>query len=117
MTEEIVAMAMALGQRTEEERELLTTLCQTAELELAQRLKAETRSEDCGIAFAAAAAWLALAAMETGSGERVESFTAGDLTIRGAENTQRGREWRAQAERLMAPYLEDERFSFRGVRG
>ena len=71
---------------------------------------------DCKTAFVTAAAWMALAAMEADGGA-VESFTAGDLTIRGTGSAQRSRELRAQAERVMDPYLVDGGFCFRGVRG
>lgn len=114
MTEEIVELAMALGQRTEADRARMTALCRAAELELEGRLRDGLRCEDCGRAFPTAAAWMALAA---DGEENVESFTAGDLTIRGAEGTQQSRERRALAERLMAPYLKDEGFCFQGVRG
>ena len=116
MTEEIVVMAMLLGQLTEEDRERVTALSLTAEQELAEQLKAGLEPADCKTAFVTAAAWMALAAMEADGGA-VESFTAGDLTIRGTGSAQRSRELRAQAERVMDPYLEDGGFCFRGVRG
>jgi hypothetical protein len=113
-TNEIAALAMTLGQRTEEEGERLSALCQGAQLELTAGLRPGLSPEDCGPAFSLAAACLALAALETGE---AESFTAGDLTIRTGEGAARSRELRRQAMALMAPYLTDAGFAFRGVRG
>ena len=116
MTEKIVAMAKALG-AGEEQEELLSVLCQAAQRELEGRLRPELTPEDCESAFVPAAAWMALAWLNTGTGgEGITSFTAGDVTIR----REGGRESAAlldQAQRLMAPYLRDGGFAFLGVRG
>ena len=118
MTEKIVAMAKALG-AGEEQEELLSVLCQAAQRELEGRLRPELTPEDCESAFVPAAAWMALAWLNTGGGtggEGITSFTAGDVTIR----REGGRESAAlldQAQRLMAPYVRDRGFSFLGVRG
>ena len=72
--------------------------------------------QDCGSAFVIAAAWLALAGLETSRNEAgVSSFTAGDLTIRkeGGSSVEGLRE---QAWTLMAPFRRDT-FCFQGVRG
>ena len=91
--------------------------CQAAQRELEGRLRPELTPEDCESAFVPAAAWMALAWLNTGTGgEGITSFTAGDVTIR----REGGRESAVlldQAQRLMAPYVRDREFSFLGVRG
>lgn len=114
MGKESAALAMALGHVGEEERENLLLLCQAAEQELTQRLKEGVAAEDCSASLALAAAWMALEALEERDG--VESFSAGDMTIRTAGNRGNGR-LRRQAEQVMAPYLRDDQFCFRGVQG
>ena len=115
MTERIIALAEALGAAGQEE--LLSALCQAARRELEGRLKPGVTPEDCESAFVPAAAWMALAWLNTGTGsEGVTAFTAGDVTIR----REGGRESAAlldQAQRLMAPYIRDGGFAFLGVRG
>ena len=67
-----------------------------------------------------AAAWLALAGLRTGREENgiPVSWTAGAVSVKGTESAgQPAETMRAQAERLMAPFLRDETFYFRGVRG
>lgn len=100
----------------EADQELLTPLCQAALLEVGGWLKPGISPEECAPAFDLAAAWLALAGLETGRSEGdVSSFTAGDLTIRKKEGSG-ARELREQAWALMAPYRRDF-FCFQGVRG
>ena len=72
--------------------------------------------EDCGAAFVLGAAWMALAGLEAGPGG-VESFTAGAVTIRQGDGAARRRALRMQAKQVMKPWLKDECFLFRGVRG
>ncbi len=116
MTEKIVALAKALGAETDQE-ELLSVLCQAAQQELEGRLRPGVTPDDCESAFVPAAAWMALAWLNTGNGgEGVTAFTAGDVTIR----KEGGRETAAlldQAGRIMAPYLQDSGFAFLGVGG
>lgn len=115
MREQILALAMALG--GVESGPALEELCLAARRELADRLKDGVSEEDCGPAFAVAAAWLALAGLYAGQGE-AESFTAGELTVRtGNDGQARAQALRAQAEQLMSPYLKDRGFAFLGVRG
>ena len=87
MLEEITALVMELGELEEDRRDL----------ELA-------------------AAWLALAALEVPHGlEGFTSITAGDMSLRREAGDEGPGEDRAWA--LMAPYLEDRGFVFRGVEG
>lgn len=117
MEERIRKLAAALGDAAEEEQELLGLLCRRAAEELKGRLRAEVSPEDCESAFVAAAAWMALDGLEAGRGVNgVEQFSAGDLTIRTGKGKAGGGLY-AQAMRLMGPYLEDDAFAFRGVRG
>ena len=118
MTEQILELAAALGGAGEEERPVLERLCRAAERERAGRLRPGTGPEDWGDAFPVAAAWLALAGLETGrQAGGVESFSAGDLKLALNGGGRRAEELRRGAERLMAPYLTDGGFAFQGVRG
>lgn len=120
MTEEILALALRLGGR-EENEEVLRALCRAAEAELARRLRAGVNPEDCGEAFPLAAAYWALAGLcAAGQQGTVESFTAGDVTIRrgsGGSAAQQADALREQAERLLSPWAEDGGFCFQKVMG
>lgn len=97
-----------------DQEELLLPLAQAVEKQLAGRLKEGVKPEDCGTAFPLAAAMVVmdrLAGM-TGGGE-IASFTAGDLTVR----RETGKSLSRQAEELLAPWLKDDGFIFRGVEG
>lgn len=114
MNQEILALCRSLGVG-EGEEELLLPLIQAAVGELTGRLKAGTAPGDCGSAFPLAAAMLAADALEGATGgRRVDSFTAGEVSVRMSGG---GRGLRAQAERLMEPWLRERGFAFQGVRG
>ncbi len=119
MTEEILELAMALGQVGEADRQRLERLCTLAEQELAARLKSGITAQDCADAFVLAAAWTALADWATGESiGAVSSFSAGDITIRSdAAASQGGDALRRRGEMALAPYLADRGFFFRGVQG
>lgn len=77
-------------------------------------------AEDCGEAFLLGAAWLALAGLAAGEDGGVESFRAGDVSIRhrsGTDARARCAALRLQARQVMARYLRDDGFVFRGVPG
>lgn len=119
MSEEILALCRAMGAGQEE---LLLPLTLAVEKQLAGRLKEGVSPEDCGTAFPLAAAMLVMdrlsAATGGGGAGEITSFTAGDLTVR--KETGSGGESRslsAQAEGLLAPWLKDAGFVFRGVEG
>ena len=84
---------------------------------LERRLKPGTSPGLCGPAFPLAAAMLAMDGLEraVGSG-RVSSFTAGALSLRMGGTAGEGG-LTATAERLLAPWLGETGFAFRGVRG
>lgn len=116
MTERIMALCRAMG-AAEGREELLLLLTQAVERDLAGRLKPGVRPEDCSAAFPLAATMLVLDALEIcgGSLENVTSFTAGDLTIHKEAGVSRERHDQAMA--LLAPWLGDTGFCFRGVQG
>ena len=118
MNEKILTLALALGEVDSAQTELLERLCLAAERELTGRLKDGVTAEDCEPAFVAAAAWLALAGLQSGQAtDGVESFTAGELTVRLDSEGQQSQRLRQQAEQIMIPYLKDGHFAFLGVRG
>ena len=84
---------------------------------LERRLKPGASPGLCGPAFPLAAAMLAMDGLEraVGSG-RVSSFTAGEVSIRMGGTAGEGG-LTATAERLLAPWLGETGFAFRGVRG
>lgn len=114
LTDRIMALAETLGKV--EESDGLRILCEAAQTELGGLLKAEITPEDCGEAFVLAAAWLALAGLEV-SDDGVESFTAGEVSIRKKDGSLRQKALRLQALQVIKPYARDEGFVFRGVRG
>ena len=100
--EETLELAKMLGRVDQEDWARLELLCRAAEAELKHWLRPGVTEADCGEAFPLAAAWLAL---------------AGDVTIQtgSAASRRSGRE--ALARRTLRPWLRDEGFRFRGVRG
>ena len=118
MREEITAIASELSRATETEESVLTKLCTAACAEIEGKLREGISKEDCEGAFTCAAAWLAAAALVSAraGGEDVSSLRAGDLSVtkRSAAEYER---LRRQAWELMAPYVKDSGFCFRGVRG
>ncbi len=121
MTQDIFALAKALGGLGDDTDEVLLRLCQAAEAGLTGRLKDGVTAEECEDAFLCASAWLALAGICAGrSTGETEAFTAGSLTIRqGAAGSQakRADALRRQAELLMAPYTQCSGFCFMGAQG
>ena len=122
MFEEIVSIASELSHATAEEAGVLDKLCAAACRELTGRLREGISKEDCEGAFTCAAAWLAAAALASarGSGEDVSSLRAGELSVTrrsGKECSEQYARLRRQAWELMAPYVKDSGFCFRGVCG
>ena len=115
MVEKVLTMASTLGKIDADEA--LETLCAAAVEELKGLLKPGVTVEDCGEAFPLAAAWMALAGMESMEDDGVESLTAGDVTIRKREGEFRRKALELQARQVMKPYVKDEAFLFKGVRG
>lgn len=119
MQETILNYARGMGPVGEGQEALLEALCRTAQEELAGKLREGLEPEGCGGAFPLAAAWLARAGLCEAQGAEglPESWSAGAVRISAAPIGERAGDLREQAYRLMAPYLRDERFFFRGVRG
>ena len=120
MTEQILALARTLGPAGVTETEALEPLCRAARAELEGMLREGVTPEACGEAFLLGAAWLALAGLAAGEDGGVESFRAGDVSIRHrSEMDARARcaALRLQARQVMARYLRDDGFVFRGVPG
>lgn len=120
MTQTILEYARLLGGAEEGQEVLLTALCGAAEGTLRGKLKEGVTPEDCGGAFPVAAAWLALAGLCAGDCAQADAagWTAGAVSVtRTTPAGERAETLRAQAARLMEPYLRDESFFFQGVRG
>ena len=120
MTERIIALARQLGGLGQEENPALEALCRAAQSQLEGRLRQGITVQNCEESFILAAAWLALAGLAVGESGGVERFTAGSVTIQergGGDAWQRAMALRRQAEGILAPYLEDSGFVFRGVTG
>lgn len=114
-TEEILALCYQLG-APEGREELLLPLAAAAAENLKGRLKKGVSPEDCGPVFSLAAAMVAVDGLEESAGMgRVSSFSAGEVSIRTEER--RGDSLAAQAQRLLAPWLGETGFAFRGVAG
>lgn len=121
MLEQILHLAAAIVQPSAAEAPLLEALCTAAEAEVTRRLREETTPEDCGDAFACAAALLAAAGLlPCRSGGDVEQFTVGSVSVKtgsGGQICEAAAAMRRQAASIMAPYWGDGGFAFQGVRG
>ena len=96
--DEIAAMAAALGKV--EDSEELRSLCAWAAKELEGMLRSGLTPQDCGEAFVLAAAWMALAELGLCEDE-VESFTAGEVSIRKKGGEERRQALRERAREVM----------------
>ena len=115
MVEEVLALCRGLGAEEGQEA-LLRPRAQAAVEMLAGRLRRGTAPEDCGPAFPMAAAMTAMEQLSAATGEdRVVSFSAGDVSVRTRGGAPAG--LAAQALRLLAPWLAETGFAFRGVDG
>ena len=110
-----LTQGLCAGERDEE---LLRTVCASAIQALDGKLRRGLAPEDCGEAFALAAAWMAADWLQSGPGmEGVTALSAGDISIRREGGVQAGGTMSRQAMELMAPYLADREFGFWGVKG
>ena len=116
MTEQALELLLALGGAGQDEA-VLRTLCQNACDLLDRRLRDGLTAEDCGEAYPLAAAWIALEWLRGGQGmDGVTYLSAGDLTVRREGGGDDGSLSRRAME-LMSPFLRDDGFVFRGVKG
>lgn len=116
MTEEVLELVQALrGPGTDET--VLRTLCGSACGALNRRLRDGVRPEDCGGLYPVAAAWLVMDWLSQCQGmDGITALSAGDISVRREGGGQVGR-LSERAMELMAPFLEDDGFVFRGVSG
>jgi hypothetical protein len=122
LTEQILNLAKTISGAADTEESLLELLCAAAAREWEERLREGLTAEDCGEAFLCAAALSAVAALAASraGGERVSSFKAGEVSVSensAAEAGVAAGALRAQAESLMVPFIRDDRFCVRGVKG
>lgn len=116
MTEQVLELVQALCGPGQDEG-TLRALCGCACRTLDYRLKEGVSAEDCGEAYPLAAAWLAMDWLRGSRGlDGVTALSAGDLTVRRDGGGDSGK-LSGQAMRLMAPFLRDDGFVFRGVKG
>ena len=114
--EQVFAQALTLAGVVEDRQvRLLEVLCRSAVGSLRAQLREGLEPEDCLSDCTAAASLLALAAVsEAGEQLAVESFTAGDVSIRREKNSAAANCLRYQARVMMMPYIRDP-FAFLGV--
>ena len=116
MTEQVLELLQSLGGAGQDET-VLRTLCRNACEVLDRRIKDGLTAEDCGDAYPLAAAWIALDWLRGGQGmDGVTYLSAGDLTVRREGGGDDGSLSRRAME-LMGPFLRDDGFVFRGVKG
>ena len=116
MTEQVLELLRALGAAGQDET-VLRTLCQSACDTLDRRLKDGLTAQDCGDAYPLAAAWIAMDWLRGGQGlDGVTYLSAGDMTVRRDGGGEAGSLSRRAGE-IMSPFLRDDGFVFRGVRG
>lgn len=116
MREQVEALARELCGPGQDE-ELLRLVCAGACRTLEGRLRDGVRPEDCGAAYRLAAAWLAADWLRDAQGlSGVTALSAGNISVRREGGGDSGKLSRRAME-LMAPYLRDEGFVFRGVEG
>ncbi|MDO4813234.1 MAG: hypothetical protein Q3995_06950 [Eubacteriales bacterium] len=119
--QEILAIAAELSRAQESEQGVLEKLCMAAYASVEERLREGVCVADCAAAFTCACAWLAageLIASRKG-GEELSSLRAGDLSVTRRSDGERAAacvRLSRQAWELMAPYIRDSGFCFRGVR-
>lgn len=118
LIEQIQAQALLLaGDLTDQQVQILSALCYGAASSLEKRLREGLTPDDCKADFIAAASLLALAGMNSVTGEEsAEQITVGDFSVRTSKSKHDAASncLRAQAELMIAPYLKD-RFTFLGV--
>ena len=116
MTEQVLELLRALGGAGQDEA-VLRTLCRSACDMLDCRLRDGLTAEDCGEAYPLAAAWIALEWLRDGQGmDGVTYLSAGDLTVRREGGGDDG-SLSQRAMEIMGPFLRDDGFVFRGVKG
>ena len=116
LQEKVFTQALTLAGALEDRTlALLEVLCRSAAAALSAQLREGLAPEDCLADFVPAAALMALAAVsEAGEDAAVESFTAGDVSVRKERNSAAANCLRHQARVMMMPHIRDP-FAFLGV--
>ena len=113
----MMELARGLGGCPEGQEEALLCACSAARQQLSAALREGVTEQDCADSLALAGAWLALAAMETGSAAgQTQSFAVGDVSVHPGDVQRNAGILRRQAWELMAPWVNDRGFLFYGVR-
>ena len=114
--EQVFAQALTLAGTVDDRQiRLMEVLCRSAVSALRAQLRDGLEPEDCLSDFVSAASLMALAAVsEAGDSAAVESFTAGDVSVRKERNSAAANCLRYQARIMMMPYIRDP-FAFLGV--
>ena len=120
MHETILTLAQTVSGARDTEASLLELLCTAQEQAWSERLREGITTEDCRDAYCCACAFSAVAGLLTGrsAGDGVASFQAGEISVRKSsakETASAMKSLQEQAERLMAPYVAEDTFCFRGV--
>ena len=118
MTEQVMELVRALGSAGRDE-DVLRMVCAAACRTLDRRLRDGLTAEDCEGAYPLAAAWLAMDWLRGSQGlglDGITALSAGDISVR-REGSVDGEKLSDRAFALMAPWLRDDGFVFRGVRG
>lgn len=116
MTEAVLELARGLCGPGQDE-DTLRRLCDNACKVLSGLLRQGVKPEDCTARFQLAAAWMAMDWLKDSQDwAGVTALSAGDLSVRREGGKDSGKLSRRAME-LMAPYIRDTEFVFRGVRG
>ena len=111
------ALEIVKGLCPGQDEELLRLLCAAACEVLDGLLRDGITPEDCGGRYPLAAAWMAADwVRDCGGGAEITALTAGDMSVRRESGGGSGK-LSGRAMELMAPYIRDTGFVFRGVRG
>lgn len=115
MRDEIIKLVNSLC-RPQVEDGVLEVLCEAACRKLDGMLADGVSAKDCSEAYLPAAAWLVMDWLgDSQNRNGITALSAGDMTVR-CEGGKSGR-LEQRAMELMAPWLKDTGFVFRGVRG
>ena len=118
LKEQVLTHALLLaGDVTQQQSQMLDTLCGAVVSSLQARLRDGLTPDDCKADFIVAASLMALSALAGVSADASpEQITAGDFTIKrnGAGHDAAANCLRNQAQMMISPYLKDN-FSFRGI--
>ena len=95
----------------------LEKLCQIVKVRLENKLKDGITTEDCHEVFVPAAAAMAASMYSEmkAISDDVSSFSAGNISISRTIECTELKEFLDMSQELLAPYLKDDRFCFRGI--